>query len=214
MEIRPDDFSNRFSDMKRFCEPSLSPEEIGNCIGMVLFKPDATKSLLDLPIMEYIERELEESTGQTVGLFAFCLKKVKPGEVRKLYPEERNEQYLKYIQDHFSGGDVYVVLVAARNAPESLNRIKGSIRTGSGIRGNFCQNAPIGEESMDDWKAGKLDPDTTRRIGIELFAANLVHVPDDREGTIRAIELLYPPKEIDKMRASIPIFAKWLEYEQ
>ena len=212
MEVRTDDcIYNRFANMKI---ESVPPEDERDCIGMVLFKPDATESLLDRLILEYIKRELEKKTGQVVEPFALRVVKVEPEDAKALYPEEKNKGYLKYIQDHFGAGYLVAALIVAKNAPEELNKLKGSVRTGQGVRGAFGQVKPIDEETLKNWRDNKLNDKETKRISRELFAANLLHVPDDREGTLRAIELLYPQGEIDNMRSSIPIFDKWFTKDE
>lgn len=213
MEVKSKNIFNRFSEMGGFYEGVLTPKEESNGIGLVLFKPDATGTLLDLPIRDYIKNELEKATGKLVEFFGFWLTKVKPEVLSHLYSEQKNEQYLKYIQDHFGTGPVCLVLVAAKDAPEELNKLKGSVRTGLGVRGHFNNSVPIDETTFAAWKSGELDPKRTREIGINLFAANLLHIPNHKSDTIRAIKLLYPQSEIDNMVQSIPLVGKWIKDE-
>ena len=207
------ELKNRFAEMGHFYEAVLPPEDIRNCIGLILYKPDAIATTLENVIGDYVRSEMERRTGYRVEFFGSLFRKYKPEVVDALYPEIDNETYLKYIRNHLGSGLSGVVLVAAKNAPEELNKIKGSVKTGKGIRGMFCQYQPISQKTLSNWQAGKLSPEETREIGIQLFAANLVHIPDNRDATIIAMRSLYPVDEIDDMKQSIPIFSKWLNEE-
>lgn len=200
---------NRFENMNGFYEGILSPEEERNAIGMVLFKPDSTNSSLDLPIMDFIKMELEKISGKPVDFFCFTEIRINPDDIRKLYQEQKHEQYLKYIEDHFETGPIRIMLVAAPNAPQLLNELKGSIKTNKGVRGKFGSGSPIDKDTLIAWEKGELDPDTTKRIGVDLFAANLIHVPDDKDDTIRVMRLLLSKSEFDNLK-TIPFVNRWL----
>ncbi|KKT39923.1 hypothetical protein A3K29_03940 [Candidatus Collierbacteria bacterium RIFOXYB2_FULL_46_14] len=209
MEITPDYVQNRFSEMGDFYEDILTPEEEKNGIGMVLFKPDSTNSLLDLPIRDFIQRELEQMTDKPVEFFGFTEIRIKPEDVKKLYPEQKHEEFLKYIQEHFQTGPIGLMLVAAKDAPILLKKLKGSVRTGEGVRGRFGSSNPIDDQTLEAWKNGTLDPVTTKQIGIDLFASNLIHVPDDKDDTKRVMNLLIPKQDLDNLKGSIPFVNRW-----
>lgn len=204
------DITNRFSDMGDFGKEFLSNKRlIGNCIGLVLFKPDAVASRLDLPIEKFIEEELSEFTKGNVHIFAYGQARLNNKQVREIYSDPKIEQYVDYIESHLTSGPVLFFLVLAENAPENLNKIKGNIKTKSGVRGNFSDSLPIGETELENWREGKLDKEKTREIGIELFAANLLHIPDNKPDTIKVLKTVYPEREIKNMQRSIPIFDRW-----
>lgn len=209
METTNLSISNRFAEMGNLGAGEIAKEEETNSIGLILLKPDAVTSRLDLPIKRYIEDEIKTMTGETITLFAFNLVRLDKEKIAALYPQQKNAEYLKYIQDHLSSGPVYLVLALLKNAPETLNKIKGSVRNDSGVRGTFATNKAITDEELSLWQKGKLSDEETKRIGTELFAANLIHVPDDREETKKAISALYPPSEVTDMLEAIPIFARW-----
>lgn len=209
MEINTDVIHNRFSEMSNFYDGVLAPEEEKNAIGMVLFKPDSTNYLLELPIRDFIKTELEKVTQKKVEFFGFTEIQIKPEDVKKLYPEENHEKFIKYIQDHFETGPIGLVLVAAKDAPQLLNKLKGSVRTGEGVRGKFSNSKPIDDKTLEMWKGGELDPLTTKQIGIDLFASNLIHVPDDKNDTMRVMELLIPKHELDLLKTSVPFVQRW-----
>ena len=183
MELNSENVANRFSEMSHFYEGVLTPEEEKNGLGLVLFKPDATSTLLDNTIREFLKREIERSTGKQAELFAFSQRRLDADTVKKLYPEQKHEQYLKYITDHFGSGPVGIVLIAAKDAPQVLNMLKGSIKTGQGVRGTFRMGKPIDQATLEAWQEGRLSDDLSRKIGAELFASNLIHVPDDKDNT-------------------------------
>lgn len=211
MERQTFDVSNRFSEMGRFHEGVLTKEEEKNCIGIVIFKPDATVSSLDIPIEQFMKEELERISGRPVSTFAYLQIRLDKDMIPKLYPEQRTEQYLRYIEDNLTAGPINLVLFVTKDAPQELNRLKGSVRTGSGVRGKFAMTEAIPGEKLELWKNGMLNEEETRKIGIELFAKSLIHVPDDKEDTKRVIDLLYPKKEVSDLISAVPLFARWYQ---
>jgi len=197
---------DRFAEMK---DIHVAPALERNCIGLVLYKPDCTATGLDHPICDFIEREIGQETGKPATLFAFSRVALDRDKVKQLYPEQKHAPYLKYIEDHLTSGPVNMVLVVTPDAPQQLNKLKGSIKTGTGIRGNFLLSNPIDEQTLLRWQSGELSPEETQKIGTDLFAANLVHVPDDQQETKKAIELLYPKSDLSALINSVPLFSRW-----
>ncbi len=202
---------NRFAEIVGLRESVPTTEEEANCIGMVLFKPDATVSSLDIVIENFIRDELERTSKRPISIFAIAQIRLDKKTIEKLYPEQQNKQHLKYTVDGLTAGPINLILVASPNAPEELNRLKGSVQNNSGVRGKFAMTEAIPSEKLKLWKEGLLDEGETARINTELFTKSLIHVPDDKKDTKRTIVLLYSKKEISDLLSAVPIFARWYE---
>ena len=204
--------SNRFYEMCHFLEGVFTREEEKNCIGLVLFKPDSVTTGLDLPLGEYIQQELERSTGKPVGLFAFTQLCLDSETVGRLYQKLAIGMYFHDIVEHLTSGPVSLVLVASKDAPQELNRLKGSVRRGTGIRGKFSVSPYVGVDLADP--AVGLDTGRARDINTHLYVANLLHVPDNCEDTKRVIELLLPKNDLNDLVSVVPLFSRWFNQEE
>lgn len=205
--------NSKFSEMSGLGEGLFTKKEERNCIGLLLFKSDSVMKSLDLQIDNYIQKELETKTGKPINFFAYNLICINEEMAYKLYPEENVKRYLPYIIDNFNSGPSILTLVVANNAPEELSKIKGEVRKRTGIRGNFSFDFNVDEDIIKKWRANEFDPEKTKQMGIDLYGANLIHIPDDRNDTKRTINLLYSKKDISDLILSVPLFARWYKEE-
>jgi nucleoside diphosphate kinase len=168
-------------------------------LGMLLLKPDATnRPGISRDIIEYTIACLSEGDHPLV-MHSMGLQRLRPEQISLIYPEERVAQHLEIITDYLCSGPVVPIMVAYPNAPNALNGIKGSVRTGEGIRGTFLVQEPISRDDLEDWRNGGFSDQDTRYIGTCLLAANLVHIPDDGAQALMIARQICPRSKIFDM---------------
>lgn len=195
-------------DRLPFCleNETRCPNEVtqGDCVGIVLVKPDAIKLTLDPLIVAIIE-----GSGFAV-VYQKWIKQLTDGQIRAIYEEEQNKPWWNILLEFMKSGPVLALVVIGCDGVAKLQELKGNPLPprNMGIRKMMRLNTPpLPQEEISLLLQG-LHPqqnDLSRQICV----TTLVHVPE-RDNLPQVFPTLFTKTEILKIKEN-PLLCKFLE---
>lgn len=160
----------------------------------VMLKPDT----LERGIRDKIVRELEAVAGP---VFVATRMRLTLEQIEAIYIRFPNPHSKDFVFNYFTSRDTeHLAFLGSGDLHGIIHRIKGGVRSGTGIRGKyFCNYIRYTKEDVEAWLQGTSS--RAEEIDLEMFGRDILHVADNQEDSIRGLQAVMGPRFIDIMLA-------------